>query len=115
MTFDIEAIKSLIVASVMGFISGGGLFLIVKAAIKKLVEKLTGAVGALKDEQVITQKQHDDFLSYVNARDDKLIDKIEGLLGAIPSAERMDWMYTYLHGVSDKIDAFLNNEDGDDE
>lgn len=115
MTFDIEAIKSLIVAGVMGFISGGGLFLIVKAGIKKLIEKLTGAVGALKDEQVITQKQHDDFLGYINERDDKLINKIEGLLSAIPSAERMDWMYTYLHSVSEKIDAFLNEEAGDDE
>lgn len=113
---NIEEIKSLIVAGAVAFIGSGAFFAIVKAAIRKLIEKLTGAVGALKDEQVITQKQHDDFIGYVNARDDKLINKIEGLLKAIPSAERMDWMYSYLHGVSEKIDAFLNDDEvGDGE
>lgn len=115
MTFNIESIKSLIVAGAVAFIGSGAFFAIVKAAIKKLVEKLTGAVGDLKAENVITQKQHDDFIGYVNARDDKLIDKIEGLLGAIPSAERMDWMYGYLHGLSEKIDDFLNDEEDEDE
>lgn len=112
---DTEVIKSLIVAGLAGFVGSGAFSAIVRASIKKLVEKLTGAVGALKDEQVITQKQHDDFVTYINERDDKLIERITDLLHKIPDPTQQAWMYDYLRSIPEKIDAFLNEEAGDDE
>lgn len=113
--WDIETIKSFIVAVLAGFIGSSLFTAIVKASIRKIIEKLTGAVGDLKDENIITQEQHDKFVTYINERDDKLIDRIGDLLNKIPDPTQQAWMYNYLHSIADKIDDFLNAEDGDDE
>lgn len=111
--WDIETIKALIVAGLAGFIGSGAFTAIVRASIKKLTEKLTGTVSTLRDENIITQQQHDDFTKYINDRDDKLIDKIGDLLAKIPDPTQQAWMYNYLHSIADKIDDFLNDEETD--
>lgn len=115
MTWDIEVIKALIVAVIAGFIGSGAFTAIVRASIKKIVEKLTGVVGSLRDENVVTQEQHDKFISYITERDDKLIDKITDLLHKIPDPEQQAWMFNYLQSVAKNIDDFLNDDGSDGE
>ncbi|MDY0104253.1 MAG: hypothetical protein RBS07_15065 [Lentimicrobium sp.] len=112
---DTEVIKSLIVAGLAGFVGSGAFSAIVRASIKKIIQKLVGTVGELKDENIISQQKHDAFVTYINKRDDKLIERITDLLHKIPDPTQQAWMYDYLRSIPEKIDAFLNEEAGDDE
>lgn len=109
--WDIEAVKSAIVAAVVAFVGSAVFYEIVRAAIRKMVEKLTGAVTTLKDEQKITQTQYDKYINYVNEREEKLISRVGDILDKIPDADALARVDVYFSSIQNKIDAFLSEVD----
>ena len=57
--WDIEVVKSAIVAAVVGFFGTGLFYKIVKIGIRKLVEKLTLSVGELKNQNILIHSNHE--------------------------------------------------------
>ena len=112
---DADTVKNIVVALGVAFVSSGLFHQIFKAAMKKLVEKLTGTVGELKNQNIITQEQYDKLISEMINRETQLTDKVGEVLDKLPEAEAISRIDIYWQGVSARIEQFLNEIEGDDE
>ena len=113
--WDAEVIKSTVVAVIVAFAGSGMFYALIKLGIKKLIEKLTGAVGSLKDEQVITQSQYDKYIAEMQRRETQLVDKVGEVLDKLPDPSAISRIDTFWQGVSERIELFLDEIERDDE
>lgn len=109
--WDIEVVKSAIVAAVVGFLGTSLFYKIVKIGIRKLVEKLTLSVGELKNQNILTQEQHDVAIAEVIKRETQLLDKVDDVLNKLPDAGDISDIAVYFNGIMNKIDVFLSEVD----
>lgn len=108
MVWDVEAIKSAVVAAIVTFAGSTVFYQIVKIGIKKLVEKLISSVDKLKEERILTDKQHDDAITEIMKRETQLTNKVGEVLDKLPEADAINRIDQYWQGVADKIDNFLS-------
>ena len=113
--WDVEAIKSAVVAAVVAFAGSTVFYQLIRIGIKKLVEKLTGAVVELKNQNILTQEQSDKLIGEMVERESQLLDKVGEILDKLPEADAIHRIDVYFNGIADKIDAFLDEIESDDE
>lgn len=111
--WDVEVIKAAIIGGAVAFFSSGLFYQIVKLGINKLVGNLTLSVGKLKEQNVITQEQHDMAVSEIIKRESQLLDKVEDVLDKLPNANSINNIDAYFGSIASKIDAFLDGMDSE--